>query len=170
MEAPVELAQPYGHQQAAASADSLSSSMEAPSVVHPASVAPPLEQLAKAEPVVQQSPHYPFLGVSNYPGFGLMPQIPGAQYSYEQAEPQQQDVSRIPSLMVKSWNSGREMQRVQLYVGERGWRFCEMQSGLSVEAELAIIVEELSGFWVNVERADSGQGEGCVFVSSCMAY
>lgn len=160
MEAPVELAQPYGHQQAASSADSLSSSMEAPSVVHPASVAPPLEQLAKAEPVVQQSPHYPFLGVSNYPGFGLMPQIPGAQYSYEQAEPQQQDVSRIPSLMVKSGNSGRE----------RGWRFCETQSGLSVGAEPVNIVEELSGFWVNVERADSGQGEGGVCVSSCMAY
>ena len=166
MEAPVELAQPYGHQQAATSAESLSSSLEAPSVVHPASVAPPLEQLAKAEPVVQQSPHYPFLGVSNYPGFGLMPQIPGAQYSYEQAEPQQQDVSRIPSLMVKSWNFGREVQRVQLCVGEKQL-FCEMQNGLSVKAEP---VEELSVFQLNVERADSGHGEGVVCVSSCMAY
>lgn len=119
-EAPVELVQAYGHQQAASSGESLSSSMEAPSVVHPAAVAPPLEQLAKAEPAVQQSPHYPFLGVSNYPGFGLMPQIPGAQYSYEQAEAQQQDVSRIPSLMVSVGHPAEK------------WRGCNYMRGKEV--------------------------------------
>lgn len=45
-----------------------------------------------------------------------------------------------------------------------------MQSGLSVEAEPVNIVEELSGFWVNVVRADSGQGEGGACEWRCMAY
>jgi len=98
VETQVEMGQSYGHQQASTAVENMSGSVETLSVAHPAPVVPAQEQHGKADAMVQQSPGY-FLGTSNYPGFGLMPQMPGGQYGYEQAESQAQDVSRIPSMM-----------------------------------------------------------------------
>jgi len=103
VETQVELGQSYGHQQASTAVENLSVSVETLSVSHPAPVVSAQEQHGKADAMVQQSPGY-FLGASNYPGFGLMPQMPGGQYGYEQAESQAQDVSRIPSMVVSVWS------------------------------------------------------------------
>ncbi|XP_024396875.1 uncharacterized protein [Physcomitrium patens] len=97
VETQVEIVQSYGLQQVATPVENLSASVEAPSVMHPAPVIPAQEQPTKPDPVVQQTPY--FLGVSNYSGFGLMPQMPAGQYAYEQTESLPQDVSRIPSMM-----------------------------------------------------------------------
>jgi hypothetical protein len=99
VETQVEMGQSYGHEQVSTAVENMSGSAETLSVAHPAPVVVAQEQHSKADAVVQQSPGY-FLGASNYPGFGLMPQMPGGQYGYEQAEPQAQDVSRIPSMVV----------------------------------------------------------------------
>ena len=91
------------HQQQGASAavESMSGMGEAPSAAHQGpAVAATQEQHLKPDPVVQQNPAYYLNTTSNYPGFGLMPQMPGGQYGYEQAESQAQDVSRIPSMVV----------------------------------------------------------------------
>ncbi|KAG0559018.1 hypothetical protein M758_10G069800 [Ceratodon purpureus] len=100
VETQVEMVQSYGHQQqGATSVENMSAGVEAASVVHQGPAVAAQEQHLKPDPVVQQSPAY-FLGASNYPGFGLMPQMPGGQYGYEQqAESQAQDVSRIPSMV-----------------------------------------------------------------------
>ncbi|KAG0559026.1 hypothetical protein KC19_10G072600 [Ceratodon purpureus] len=100
VETQVEMVQSYGHQQqGATSAENMSAGVEAASVDHQGPAVAAQEQHLKPDPVVQQSPAY-FLGASNYPGFGLMPQMPGGQYGYEQqAESQAQDVSRIPSMV-----------------------------------------------------------------------
>lgn len=109
---PVEMTQSYSHQQVSTPVENMSTSNDTPSVVSPAPVPPPLEQLAKPDPMVQQGPPYPYLPtVSSYPGFGLMPQIPGAQYAYEPADSQPQDVSRLPSLMVRTLTSVRMYER-----------------------------------------------------------
>lgn len=78
--------------------ENMRASAEAPSVAHQAPVVSVQEQHTKADPVVQQTPY--FLGASNYPGFGLMPQMPGGQYGYEQAESAPQDIPRIPNVVV----------------------------------------------------------------------
>nr|XP_024384513.1 uncharacterized protein LOC112286651 isoform X2 [Physcomitrium patens] len=77
--------------------ENMRASAEAPSVANQAPVVSVQEQHTKADPVVQQTPY--FLGASNYPGFGLMPQMPGGQYGYEQAESAPQDIPRIPNVV-----------------------------------------------------------------------
>jgi hypothetical protein len=117
VETQVEMVQSYGlEQQGATVVEKMSVSVEAASVAQQGPAVAAQEQQVKADPLVEQSPAY-FLGASNYPGFGLMPQMPGGQYGYEQAESGGQDVSRVPSMMVGSvmvgeavrgmWNWGR---------------------------------------------------------------
>lgn len=98
VEAQVQTVQSYGLQQVPTLVENMTTTVEAPSVVHQAPVVPVQEQHTKADPVVQQTPY--FLGASNYPGFGRMPHIPGSQYGYEQAESVPQDAPRIPNIMV----------------------------------------------------------------------
>ena len=96
VETQAEAVQSYGHQQGSTPVDNMSGTVEAASAGHQGLAQ---EQGLKLDPVVQQSPAY-FLGVSNHPGFGVMPQMPGGQYGYDQAELQGQDVSRVPSVVV----------------------------------------------------------------------
>ncbi|CAN5971315.1 unnamed protein product [Sphagnum jensenii] len=79
---------------------------EATSISLPAPVSPVTQalELAKAQNMVQRGPQYPYVPtVSNYHGFGLMPQISGGQqYGYEPTD-SQPDVPHLPSLMVSIW-------------------------------------------------------------------
>ncbi|XP_024384604.1 uncharacterized protein [Physcomitrium patens] len=93
----VEMAQSYGLQQVATPVESIDASVEAPPVVQQDPAVPAQEQHTKPDPVVQSAPY--FFGASNYPGFGLMPQMPGGQYGYEQTESAPQDAPRIPSMV-----------------------------------------------------------------------
>uniref|UniRef100_A0A7I4EL82 GBF-interacting protein 1 N-terminal domain-containing protein n=1 Tax=Physcomitrium patens TaxID=3218 RepID=A0A7I4EL82_PHYPA len=97
VETQVEMVQSYGLQEVATPLENMRASAEAPSVANQAPVVSVQEQHTKADPVVQQTPY--FLGASNYPGFGLMPQMPGGQYGYEQAESAPQDIPRIPNVV-----------------------------------------------------------------------
>lgn len=99
MDTQVEMAQSYGLQQVATPVESIDASVEAPPVVQQDPAVPAQEQHTKPDPVVQSAPY--FLGASNYPGFGLMPQMPGGQYGYEQTESAPQDAPRIPSMVVR---------------------------------------------------------------------
>ena len=99
METQAEMVQSYGHQQGSTVVNNMSGSVEATSVGHRSPAVATQEQQLKPDSVMQPNPAY-ILGVSNYSGFGLMPQMPGSQYGYEQAELQGQDVSRAPSMVV----------------------------------------------------------------------
>ena len=117
VETQVEMVQSYGlEQQGATVVEKMSVSVEAASVAQQGPAVAAQEQQVKADPLVQQSPAY-FLGASNYPGFGLMPQMPGGQYGYEQAESGGQDVSRVPSMMVGLVMVGEAVRGVVMVCG-----------------------------------------------------
>lgn len=86
------------HQTVSSPLESLVSSNNV-AVSAPTPAAPQLE-LSKPDPIVQPG-QYPYLpAVASYPGFGIMPHMPSPQYGYDPADTQQQDVSRLPNLMV----------------------------------------------------------------------
>ncbi|KAL3688114.1 hypothetical protein R1sor_014423 [Riccia sorocarpa] len=97
--APATLSQNYVHSNIAVPEDNLVSTIDTPVVSMP----PPTVQqpeLPKPDPVIHQTPHYPYLPtVPNYAGFSLVPQIPAGQYTYEPTETPPQDVNRLPSLV-----------------------------------------------------------------------
>jgi hypothetical protein len=99
-------AESYGHQPQPTPLEKLITQNEVTSISLPAPVSPVTQalELAKGQNIVQQGPQYPYVPtVSNYHGFGLMPQISGGQqYAYEPTD-SQPDVPHLPSLMVSIW-------------------------------------------------------------------
>ncbi|KAL2630285.1 hypothetical protein R1flu_014971 [Riccia fluitans] len=97
--APATLNQNYIHSNISVPEENLVSNIDTPVVSMP----PPTVQqpeLPKSDPVIHQTPHYPYLPtVPNYAGFSLVPQIPAGQYTYEATETPPQDVTRLPSLV-----------------------------------------------------------------------
>ncbi|KAH8962528.1 hypothetical protein BDL97_05G106300 [Sphagnum fallax] len=95
-------AESYGHQPQPTPLEKLITQNEVTSISLPAPVSPVTQalELAKAQNMVQRGPQYPYVPtVSNYHGFGLMPQISGGQqYGYEPMD-SQPDVPHLPSLM-----------------------------------------------------------------------
>ncbi|KAJ7570785.1 hypothetical protein O6H91_01G135100 [Diphasiastrum complanatum] len=97
---PVPSSQTYiQHQETSAQAENSSSTIEVGAVSSPG---PIVSQSGVSKPgtIVQQGPPYPYLPtVPNYPGFGLIPQIPGGQFSFEPSESLTADVPRLSSLV-----------------------------------------------------------------------